>query len=119
MPAAARQAAVDRALAEVGLEAAHGARRPAQLSGGQRQRVAIARALITAPEIIILDEPTSALDRSVEAEIIALLRRLQASKGCAFLLVTHDPRVVAALADEELRLLAGRMREAVPLHPGP
>ncbi|NGM21588.1 ATP-binding cassette domain-containing protein [Roseomonas stagni] len=119
MPATARRAAVDRALAEVGLDVAHGARRPAQLSGGQRQRVAIARALITAPEVVVLDEPTSALDRSVEAEIIALLRRLQVVKGCAFLLVTHDPRVVAALADEELRLLAGRMRDAAPLHPGP
>ncbi|CAH0313142.1 putative ABC transporter ATP-binding protein YejF [Roseomonas sp. CECT 9278] len=110
LDAAARAARVAAALAEVGLDPALGARMPAALSGGQRQRVAIARALIAGPDVLVLDEPTSALDRSVEAEVLALLARLQAARGFACLLVTHDPRVVAALADDELRLEAGRVR---------
>nr|WP_246524062.1 ATP-binding cassette domain-containing protein [Neoroseomonas eburnea] len=107
--AAQRAARVRTALAEVGLDPELAARRPAALSGGQRQRVAIARALIADPDVVLLDEPTSALDRSVEAEVLALLARLQAARGFAALLVTHDPRVVAALADEELCLDAGRI----------
>ncbi|WP_439599382.1 ATP-binding cassette domain-containing protein [Falsiroseomonas sp.] len=106
---------VRAALAEVGLDPALASRRPAALSGGQRQRVAIARALIAGPDVLILDEPTSALDRSVEAEVLALIARLQAARGFACLLVTHDPRVVAALADEELRLEAGRIIGFRPL----
>jgi len=113
LDAGARAARVAAALAEVGLDPALGARMPAGLSGGQRQRVAIARALIAGPDVLVLDEPTSALDRSVEAEVLALIARLQAARGFACLLVTHDPRVVAALADEEMRLEAGRVRALV------
>jgi ABC-type microcin C transport system duplicated ATPase subunit YejF len=116
---AARGARVAAALAEVGLDPALGARMPAALSGGQRQRVAIARALIAGPDVLVLDEPTSALDRSVEAEVLALIARLQAARGFACLLVTHDPRVVAALADEELHLEAGRMRARLIRQPLP
>ncbi|MGX9962125.1 ATP-binding cassette domain-containing protein [Roseomonas sp. F4] len=107
---------VRAALVEVGLDPALAARKPAALSGGQRQRVAIARALIAGPDVLILDEPTSALDRSVEAEVLALIARLQSARGFACLLVTHDPRVVAALADEELRLAAGRIAGFRVLH---
>ncbi|WP_206928798.1 ATP-binding cassette domain-containing protein [Roseococcus thiosulfatophilus] len=92
------------ALAEVGLPATLADRRPHQLSGGQRQRVALARALITRPEVLVLDEPTSALDRHVEAEVLRLLAALQARHGFAALLITHDPRVVAALAHDVLAL---------------
>jgi ABC-type glutathione transport system ATPase component/ABC-type microcin C transport system permease subunit YejE len=100
-PGEARLAA---ALAEVGLSPGLAERRPHQLSGGQRQRVALARALITRPEVLVLDEPTSALDRHVEAEILHLLAALQARYGFAGLLITHDPRVVAALAHDVLAL---------------
>jgi ABC-type microcin C transport system duplicated ATPase subunit YejF len=117
LDAAGRAARVAGALAEVGLDPALASRRPAALSGGQRQRVAIARALIAAPDVLILDEPTSALDRSVEAEVLALLARLQAARGFACLLITHDPRVVVALADEELRLEAGRVVARTSLRP--
>ncbi|EFH10976.1 ATP-binding cassette domain-containing protein, partial [Teichococcus cervicalis] len=81
---------------------------PARLSGGQRQRVALARALVTEPALLLLDEPTSALDRSVEAEVVALLTRLQAERAFACLLVTHDLRIAAALADDTLTLAGGR-----------
>jgi ABC-type glutathione transport system ATPase component/ABC-type microcin C transport system permease subunit YejE len=114
LDARARARRVAAALAEVGLDSALGARMPAALSGGQRQRVAIARALIGGPDVLVLDEPTSALDRSVEAEVLALVARLQAARGFACLLVTHDPRVVAALADAEMRLEAGRVSALLP-----
>ncbi|ONG58970.1 hypothetical protein BKE38_00575 [Pseudoroseomonas deserti] len=94
-----------------------GGRMPARLSGGQRQRVALARALVTEPALLLLDEPTSALDRSVEAEVVALLTRLQAERSFACLLVTHDLRIAAALADDTLTLAGGRpvaARGAVP-----
>ena len=66
--------------------------------------MALARALITRPEVLVLDEPTSALDRHVEVEVLRLLTRLQARHGFAALLITHDPRVVGALADDVLAL---------------
>jgi ABC-type glutathione transport system ATPase component len=104
LDAAARAVLVAAVLRDVGLDPVLASRRPAQLSGGQRQRVALARALIASPDILVLDEPTSALDRSVEAEVLHLLVRLQAERGFACLVVTHDPRVVAALADDILSL---------------
>jgi microcin C transport system ATP-binding protein len=92
------EARLHEIMREVELEPAMAARYPHEFSGGQRQRIAIARALILSPQFIVLDEPTSALDRSVQAQIIALLRRLQAEKGLTYLFISHDLKVVRALS---------------------
>ena len=97
---AARTSLVDQALEDVGLDPIDKDRYPHEFSGGQRQRIAIARAMILRPDLIILDEPTSALDMSVQAQVIDLLRDLQARYGLSYLFISHDLRVVRALADE-------------------
>jgi microcin C transport system ATP-binding protein len=112
--AAARAALVARALEEVGLDPAARDRYPHEFSGGQRQRVAIARAIVLQPRLVVLDEPTSALDVSVQAQIVDLLRALQARHGLAYLFISHDLRVVRALADEVIVLRAGRVVERGP-----
>ncbi len=89
---------VAQALEEVGLSAEHLHRYPHEFSGGQRQRISIARALILRPKLIIMDEPTSALDMSVQAQIVDLLRDLQHRYGLTYLFISHDLRVVKALA---------------------
>ena len=111
LPRAAREARVAAALAEVGLaeDAAH--RYPHEFSGGQRQRVAIARAMVLNPRLVVLDEPTSALDVSVQAQIVALLRELQARHGLGYLFISHDLRVVRALAHRIVVLRHGRVVE--------
>jgi ABC-type microcin C transport system duplicated ATPase subunit YejF len=91
-------ARVEKALADVGLGANFRFRYPNQLSGGQRQRVAIARALMLEPKVLLLDEPTSALDVSVQAQVVDLLRDLQARHGLAYVFISHDLRVVRAMA---------------------
>jgi len=102
-----REARVLAALTEVGLPADSAGRYPHEFSGGQRQRVAIARALILQPRLIVLDEPTSALDRSVQAQVVDLLRTLQARHGLAYLFISHDLSVVRALAHRVMVLRHG------------
>ena len=104
------RAAVE-ALAEVGLDPAFRNRYPHEFSGGQRQRIAIARAIALKPKVILLDEPTSALDRSVQKNIIDLLRRLQAEHGLSYFFISHDLAVVRALADYVMVMRSGRVVE--------
>ena len=108
-----RQRAVfaEQALAEVGLDPASRNRYPHEFSGGQRQRIAIARALILKPKLIVLDEPTSALDRSVQSDIVALLRRLQKAHGLTYLFISHDLAVVRAMSDAIIVMKDGRIVE--------
>ncbi len=96
--AKAREARVIEVLAEVGLDPQSRHRYPHEFSGGQRQRIAIARAIVLQPRVVILDEPTSALDRSVQAQIVDLLRDLQQRHGLSYLFISHDLRVVRALS---------------------
>ncbi|MBV9523509.1 MAG: ABC transporter ATP-binding protein, partial [Alphaproteobacteria bacterium] len=111
---AARRALITETLREVGLDPDAADRYPHEFSGGQRQRVAIARALVLKPRFIVLDEPTSALDMSVQAQIVDLLRTLQARHRLAYLFISHDLRVVRALASEVIVLKEGRVVEAGP-----
>ncbi len=111
---AARAARVAAVLTEVGLPLDVVGRYPHEFSGGQRQRIAIARALVLQPRLLILDEPTSALDRSVQAQIVDLLRALQRKHRLAYLFISHDLAVVRALAHRIVVLRAGRVVEQGP-----
>ena len=88
---------------------------PFQLSGGLRQRVGIALALAASPEIVIADEPTTALDVTTQAQILALRRRLQRTKGVALMLITHDMGVIAQMADDVAVMYLGRIVEFAPV----
>jgi len=109
-----RNARVSRALKEVGLDPAFRDRYPHEFSGGQRQRIAIARALVLEPKFLILDEPTSALDVSVQAQIVDLLRDLQRRHKLAYLFISHDLKVVRALANSIIVLRHGKVVEQGP-----
>ena len=109
-----RRRLIETALVEVGLDPAAAERYPHEFSGGQRQRIAIARALVLKPRFVVLDEPTSALDMSVQAQIVELLRELQTRHGLAYLFISHDLRVVRALAHEILVMKDGKIVEAGP-----
>ncbi len=109
-----RRQLVSRVLQEVGLDPDSQDRYPHEFSGGQRQRISIARAIVLEPSFVVLDEPTSALDMSVQAQIVDLLRELQARHGLAYLFISHDLRVVRALSDEVIVMRAGQVVEHGP-----
>jgi oligopeptide/dipeptide ABC transporter ATP-binding protein len=119
-----RAKAIDM-LVEVGLTEAQAARRPHAFSGGQRQRIGLARAFVMQPDLIILDEPVSALDVSVQAQVLNLLRRLQAEFGKTYVFITHDLAVAEFFCDRVAVLYLGQVMEVAeratlfrsPLHP--
>ncbi|MDH3241339.1 MAG: ABC transporter ATP-binding protein [Alphaproteobacteria bacterium] len=105
---------VESVLTEVGLDPESRHRYPHEFSGGQRQRISIARALVLKPRLIVLDEPTSALDMTVQAQIVELLRSLQRTHGLAYIFISHDLKVVRALADDVLVMRNGQVMEFGP-----
>ena len=119
------KAEVIRALEEVGLDPQSRDRYPHEFSGGQRQRIAIARALVLKPALILLDEPTSALDRTVQRQVVELLRSLQAKYNLTYLFISHDLAVVKALSHQLMVVKQGQVVEqgdaqsifAAPQHP--
>ena len=109
-----RRARVAEAMREVGLDPAHMDRYPHEFSGGQRQRISIARAMVLKPRFLVLDEPTSALDMSVQAQIVDLLRDLQKAHDLGYLFVSHDLKVVRALANWLIVMRDGEIVEQGP-----
>ncbi|MGC4024483.1 MAG: ABC transporter ATP-binding protein [Mesorhizobium sp.] len=101
-------------LNEVGLDPSTRFRYPHEFSGGQRQRIAIARAMVLNPRFVMLDEPTSALDMSVQAQVVDLLRRLQEKHNLAYLFISHDLKVVRALANDVIVMRNGKVVEHGP-----
>ena len=101
-----------KVLDEVGLEEDMLWRYPHEFSGGQRQRIAIARVVVLEPKLILLDEPTSALDVSIQKQVLELLRRLQKSHGISYLFITHDLKVIRAIAHRIIVMRAGQVIEA-------
>jgi oligopeptide transport system ATP-binding protein len=111
---AERDRRVVAALEEVRLDPAMRRRYPHEFSGGQRQRIAIARALILKPRFMVLDEPTSALDRSVQKDLVKLLRQIQEAHGLTYLFISHDLAVVRAVADTVMVMRHSSLIEAGP-----
>jgi microcin C transport system ATP-binding protein len=111
---ARRREIVARALHDVGLDPATMDRYPHEFSGGQRQRIAIARAMALEPQFVMLDEPTSALDMSVQAQIVDLLRDLQQRRKLAYMFISHDLKVVRALANHVIVMQDGKVVEEGP-----
>jgi microcin C transport system ATP-binding protein len=110
--AAERRRVAERALGDTGLDPSTLDRYPHEFSGGQRQRIAIARAMALDPKFVVLDEPTSALDMSIQAQIVDLLRALQKRRNLAYLFISHDLRVVRALASEIIVMRRGKVVES-------
>ena len=113
-PGRDRRTMVAEIMTEVGLDPAAMERYPHEFSGGQRQRIAIARAMILRPKLVLLDEPTSALDMTVQVQIVDLLRGLQRKYGLAYLFISHDLRVIRAMAHKVMVMKAGDVVEAGP-----
>ena len=109
-----RREVIARALHDVGLDPATMDRYPHEFSGGQRQRIAIARAMALEPQFVVLDEPTSALDMSVQAQIVELLRDLQKRRNLAYMFISHDLKVVRALANQVVVMQNGQVVEEGP-----
>jgi microcin C transport system ATP-binding protein len=109
-----RDRKVAHALEEVGLDPGTRHRYPHEFSGGQRQRIAVARAMVLEPKFVMLDEPTSALDMSVQAQVVDLLRDLQRRHDLAYLFISHDLKVVRALANDIVVMRAGKVVEKGP-----
>ncbi len=109
-----REERVVRALVEVGLDPETRFRYPHEFSGGQRQRIAVARAIVLEPTFVVLDEPTSALDMLIQAQIVDLLRDLQQRKSLTYLFISHDLKVVAALASKLIVMRNGKIVEEGP-----
>ena len=111
---AEREQRVIRALVDVGLDPDTRFRYPHEFSGGQRQRIAVARAIVLEPTFVVLDEPTSALDMLIQAQIVDLLRALQKRRNLTYMFISHDLRVVAALACRLLVMRHGKVVEEGP-----
>jgi microcin C transport system ATP-binding protein len=109
-----REARVVKALEDVGLKADTRYRYPHEFSGGQRQRISIARAVVLEPDFVVLDEPTSALDMLIQAQMVDLLRDLQKRLNLTYLFISHDLRVVAALASRLMVMRHGKVVEEGP-----
>ncbi|MFM9970156.1 MAG: ABC transporter ATP-binding protein [Burkholderiales bacterium] len=114
VPPAERRERVAALLARVGLSGSYAANYPHELSGGQLQRIAIARALVGRPDFVVSDEPLSSLDLSVQAQVMILLRELQAEFGVSLLFITHDLAVAEYLANRVAVMYMGKMVEMAP-----
>jgi microcin C transport system ATP-binding protein len=114
LTASQREERVIRALCDVGLDPETRFRYPHEFSGGQRQRIAVARAIVLEPTFVVLDEPTSALDMLIQAQIVDLLRTLQKRRNLTYMFISHDLRVVAALASNLVVMRHGKVVEEGP-----